>query len=275
VHSTSPLPEVCGTICPQHRLCEGGCTRSRMEGAVTIGAVERGIAEQALKVQMLKTERDNHLFEIDIETNLEGKKMKISEHINILNYKIRINKIAQERIDTLLKSLENVQKWAEDNMDFEQPDTEDKDKGREKAEEWTRKVLELHPAGNIANKFAETGEWLNEKDIQRDLNLMYDKIIKDADIKMFEYYQVHIAYSAMTNEMIARIRELKALDKERSRLWRNLGFEEKILHEMMYGARQHAFLERETNAENDRKIIKEEEEELNREKAKKGIWRNK
>lgn len=48
VHSTSPLPEVCGTICPQHRLCEGGCTRSRMEGAVTIGAVERGIAEQAL-----------------------------------------------------------------------------------------------------------------------------------------------------------------------------------------------------------------------------------
>ncbi len=48
VHSTSPLPEVCGTICPQHRLCEGGCTRNRMEGAVTIGAVERGIAKQAL-----------------------------------------------------------------------------------------------------------------------------------------------------------------------------------------------------------------------------------
>ncbi|MCP4287126.1 MAG: FAD-dependent oxidoreductase, partial [Gammaproteobacteria bacterium] len=47
-HSTSPLPEVCGTICPQHRLCEGACTRSRMEGAVTIGAVERSIATRAL-----------------------------------------------------------------------------------------------------------------------------------------------------------------------------------------------------------------------------------
>lgn len=48
VHSTSPLPEVCGTICPQHLLCEGACTRTQLEGAVTIGAVERGIAEQAL-----------------------------------------------------------------------------------------------------------------------------------------------------------------------------------------------------------------------------------
>ncbi|MCU7843929.1 MAG: FAD-dependent oxidoreductase [Candidatus Thiodiazotropha sp. (ex Monitilora ramsayi)] len=48
VHSTSPLPEVCGTICPQHRLCEGGCTRNRLEGAVTIGAIERNIARQAL-----------------------------------------------------------------------------------------------------------------------------------------------------------------------------------------------------------------------------------
>ncbi|MCU7890176.1 MAG: glutamate synthase subunit beta [Candidatus Thiodiazotropha sp. (ex Ustalcina ferruginea)] len=47
-HSTSPLPEVCGRICPQHRLCEGSCTRNKMEGAVTIGAVERTIANRAL-----------------------------------------------------------------------------------------------------------------------------------------------------------------------------------------------------------------------------------
>ncbi|MCU7933543.1 MAG: FAD-dependent oxidoreductase [Candidatus Thiodiazotropha sp. (ex Dulcina madagascariensis)] len=47
-HATSPLPEVCGTICPQHRLCEGACTRNRLEGAVTIGAIERSIANQAL-----------------------------------------------------------------------------------------------------------------------------------------------------------------------------------------------------------------------------------
>ncbi len=48
-HSTSPLPEVCGRICPQHRLCEGACTRNRLEGAVTIGVVERALAEKALE----------------------------------------------------------------------------------------------------------------------------------------------------------------------------------------------------------------------------------
>ncbi len=48
VHATSPLPEVCGTICPQHRLCEGACTRTQMEGAVTIGAIERALSERAL-----------------------------------------------------------------------------------------------------------------------------------------------------------------------------------------------------------------------------------
>jgi glutamate synthase (NADPH/NADH) small chain len=47
-HATSPLPEVCGRICPQHRLCEGACTRTQLEGAVTIGAVERTLAERAL-----------------------------------------------------------------------------------------------------------------------------------------------------------------------------------------------------------------------------------
>ncbi|MEW8506461.1 MAG: FAD-dependent oxidoreductase [Candidatus Thiodiazotropha sp.] len=49
VHATSPLPEVCGTICPQQRLCESGCTRRRLEGAVHIGLIEKSVAEQALE----------------------------------------------------------------------------------------------------------------------------------------------------------------------------------------------------------------------------------
>lgn len=48
VHDHSPLPELCARLCPQERLCEGACTRSRMEGAVTIGAIEGIAAEQAL-----------------------------------------------------------------------------------------------------------------------------------------------------------------------------------------------------------------------------------
>jgi glutamate synthase (NADPH/NADH) small chain len=46
--ATSPLPEVCGRLCPQHRLCEGACARGRMEGAVTIGNLEAAILDQAL-----------------------------------------------------------------------------------------------------------------------------------------------------------------------------------------------------------------------------------
>lgn len=46
--ATNPLPEVCGRLCPQHRLCEGGCARGRMEGAVTIGNLEGAILDRAL-----------------------------------------------------------------------------------------------------------------------------------------------------------------------------------------------------------------------------------
>lgn len=47
-HSTNPLPEVCGRVCPQDRLCEGSCTLEEF-GAVTIGAVEKYIVDTALE----------------------------------------------------------------------------------------------------------------------------------------------------------------------------------------------------------------------------------
>lgn len=46
-HHTNPLPEICGRVCPQDRLCEGSCTLQPF-GAVTIGAIERSIADSAL-----------------------------------------------------------------------------------------------------------------------------------------------------------------------------------------------------------------------------------
>ena len=46
-HSTNPLPEVCGRVCPQDRLCEGSCTLNDGFGAVTIGAVEKYIVDTA------------------------------------------------------------------------------------------------------------------------------------------------------------------------------------------------------------------------------------
>lgn len=47
-HETNPLPEVCGRVCPQDRLCEGACTLNDGFGAVTIGAVEKYIVDHAL-----------------------------------------------------------------------------------------------------------------------------------------------------------------------------------------------------------------------------------
>jgi len=47
-HKTNSLPEVCGRVCPQDRLCEGACTLNTGFGAVTIGAVEKYITDTAL-----------------------------------------------------------------------------------------------------------------------------------------------------------------------------------------------------------------------------------
>lgn len=48
-HSTNPLPEVCGRVCPQDRLCEGDCTLHTGFEAVTIGAVEKYIVDEAFR----------------------------------------------------------------------------------------------------------------------------------------------------------------------------------------------------------------------------------
>lgn len=46
-HQTNTLPEVCGRVCPQDRLCEGACTLNDGFGAVTIGNAEKYITDTA------------------------------------------------------------------------------------------------------------------------------------------------------------------------------------------------------------------------------------
>ncbi len=47
-NETSTMPEICGRICPQDRLCEGNCViEFSGHGAVTIGAVEKYITDTA------------------------------------------------------------------------------------------------------------------------------------------------------------------------------------------------------------------------------------
>ena len=46
--STNNMPEVCGRICPQDRLCEGNCVIEKSgHGTVTIGSIEKFITETA------------------------------------------------------------------------------------------------------------------------------------------------------------------------------------------------------------------------------------
>ena len=48
-HKTNSLPEMCGRICPQDRLCEGACTLNDGIGAVSIGSIEKYITDEAFK----------------------------------------------------------------------------------------------------------------------------------------------------------------------------------------------------------------------------------
>ena len=55
VHSTNNMPEICGSICPQDRLCEGNCVIERAgHGTVTIGSVEKYITDTAWEKGWIK-----------------------------------------------------------------------------------------------------------------------------------------------------------------------------------------------------------------------------
>jgi glutamate synthase (NADPH/NADH) small chain len=48
--ATNNMPEVCGRICPQDRLCEGNCVIEKGFESVTIGAVEKHITDTAFEM---------------------------------------------------------------------------------------------------------------------------------------------------------------------------------------------------------------------------------
>ncbi|MDP3173396.1 MAG: NAD(P)-dependent oxidoreductase [Phenylobacterium sp.] len=60
--ATNSMPEICGRICPQDRLCEGNCVIEQSgHGTVTIGAVERYLSDKAWEegwVQPLRPRAD-------------------------------------------------------------------------------------------------------------------------------------------------------------------------------------------------------------------------
>jgi glutamate synthase (NADPH) small chain len=61
-HSTNNMPEVCGRICPQDRLCEGNCVIEQSgHGTVTIGSIEKYITDTAWEkgwIKPIKVEKE-------------------------------------------------------------------------------------------------------------------------------------------------------------------------------------------------------------------------
>ena len=59
--STNNMPEVCGRICPQDRLCEGNCVIEQSgHGTVTIGSVEKYLTDTAWEKGWIKPISVNH-----------------------------------------------------------------------------------------------------------------------------------------------------------------------------------------------------------------------
>src|SRR5437660_4956718 len=69
--ATSFLPEICGRICPQDRLCEGNCVIEQAgHGTVTIGAVEKHINDTAFAMGWVKPIRPSR--ELDLSVGIIG-----------------------------------------------------------------------------------------------------------------------------------------------------------------------------------------------------------
>ena len=59
--STNNMPEICGRICPQDKLCEGNCVIEQSgHGTVTIGSVEKYITETAWEKGWIKPLKIKH-----------------------------------------------------------------------------------------------------------------------------------------------------------------------------------------------------------------------
>ncbi len=56
IKSTNSLPSVCGRVCPQEEQCEKNCVRARIDGAVSIGGLERFVGDYMLSLPHSKRE---------------------------------------------------------------------------------------------------------------------------------------------------------------------------------------------------------------------------
>jgi glutamate synthase (NADPH/NADH) small chain len=91
-HSTNNMPEVCGRICPQDRLCEGNCVIEKSgHGTVTIGSIEKYITDTAWEkgwIKPIKIEKEINQSVGIIGSGPAG--LACAEELRKLGYKITI-----------------------------------------------------------------------------------------------------------------------------------------------------------------------------------------
>ena len=90
--STNNMPEVCGRICPQDRLCEGNCVIEQSgHGTVTIGSVEKYITENAWEkgwVKPIKLKKEKKQSIGIVGAGPAG--LAAAEELRKLGYKVNI-----------------------------------------------------------------------------------------------------------------------------------------------------------------------------------------
>ena len=90
--STNNMPEVCGRICPQDRLCEGNCVIEKSgHGTVTIGSVEKYITDNAWEqgwVNPIKIKNEKNQSVGIIGAGPAG--LAAAEQLRKLGYKITV-----------------------------------------------------------------------------------------------------------------------------------------------------------------------------------------
>ena len=90
--ATNNMPEICGRICPQDRLCEGSCVLEQSKhGSVTIGAVEKFITDTAWEKGWVKPVTPSR--ELDTSIGIIGAGpggLAAAEELRKLGHKVEI-----------------------------------------------------------------------------------------------------------------------------------------------------------------------------------------
>ena len=90
--STNNMPEVCGRICPQDRLCEGNCVIEQSgHGTVTIGSIEKYLTETAWENNWIKPIEIKN--EVDQSIGIIGAGpagLACAEELRKKNYKVTV-----------------------------------------------------------------------------------------------------------------------------------------------------------------------------------------